>query len=85
MPMILLNKVQCWLQIYLILTLKYQSSQNSMPSLTWYGKKMCDKLILAIPKEWRKVIQPMTITTFIQYQLLLYTAKSTQKVPQIVL
>ena len=55
-----------------------------MPTLSPFNAKFnlewqeitYDKLISAIPIEWRTLIQSNTGTTFIQYQQLLYTAKS---------
>ena len=41
-----------------------------------------DKLISAIPIEWQTLIPSNTSTTFIQYQPLLYTAKSKEKKQQ---
>ena len=48
---------------------------NAKFNLEWQGNTY-DKLISAIPLEWRILIQSNTSITFIQYQQLLYTTKS---------
>ena len=51
---------------------------NAKFNLEW-KKYTHDKLISAIPIEWRTLIQSTSSTTLIQYQPLLYMAKSINK------
>ena len=54
---------------------------NAKFNLEWQ-EYTYDKLISAIQIEWRTIMQSNTSTTFIQYQPLLYTAKSIKKKQQ---
>ena len=63
------------------------TTDHKLPTLTQLNTKFnlawqeCtyDKLISAIPIEWRTLIQSNASTTFITYQPLLYTVKSIKK------
>ena len=66
------------------------TTDHKLPTLTQLNAKFnlawqeytYDKLISAIPIEWRTLIQSNTSTTFIRYQPLLYTVKSIKKKQQ---
>ena len=51
---------------------------NAKFNVEWQ-ENIQDKLISAIPIEWRTSIQTSTSTKFVQYQPLLYTAKSIKR------